>query len=199
MSSGIAGNLFGGVDIDPCLKFASVGVTERLSYGDEHRVAGKLGSNDGHYLYHIPGLTHHQQLRASAASLVWKERPDYTFANMASLRRPSQAISRPQQQSQQTTLRPPMPGDAVAKRDARKSKVGDKIKKRMSMRYAGPSEESSAYVPAMPTLPGQPTIDMMGPRHVLSVDMPGDNDDEMKPSASPVSTSLPLRTFSALV
>ncbi|KAL7421281.1 exocyst complex component exo84 [Cryptotrichosporon argae] len=56
---------------------------------------------------------------------------------MASLRRPSQAVNatRPPQQS---GPRPPLPSDAVdQRRDARKSRVGEKIKKRLSMRYFG--------------------------------------------------------------
>jgi hypothetical protein len=52
---------------------------------------------------------------------------------MTSLRRPSAAMPG-SRNVPGSTIRPPLPGDAVKKRDARKSKVGEKIKKRLSMR-----------------------------------------------------------------
>ncbi|WVQ84675.1 hypothetical protein IAT38_006830 [Cryptococcus sp. DSM 104549] len=72
---------------------------------------------------------------------------------MASLRRPSTAIPRGSGQTHiQSGPRPPLPtaGDNNQKR---KSKIGDKIKKRMSMRYGDGNDSFSA--PAVPLLPGQ--------------------------------------------
>ena len=94
---------------------------------------------------------------------------------MTSLRRPSQAIPR-SQPNPALTARPPQPGDPVAKRDARKSKVGDKIKKRMSMRYAGPSDMLSV----VPPLPGQTSSFLTSDpyQNVLSVDVPREMDDD---------------------
>ncbi|WVF65465.1 hypothetical protein IAT40_000193 [Kwoniella sp. CBS 6097] len=72
---------------------------------------------------------------------------------MASLRRPSAAIQRGQAHGpSHSGPRPPLPGDADKKKNARKSKVGDKIRKRMSMRYMG-TEQLTPAVP--PPLPGQ--------------------------------------------
>ncbi|OCF35643.1 exocyst complex component EXO84 [Kwoniella heveanensis BCC8398] len=72
---------------------------------------------------------------------------------MASLRRPSAAIQRGQAHGpSQSGPRPPLPGDDDKKKNARKSKVGDKIRKRMSMRYMG-AEQLTPAVP--PPLPGQ--------------------------------------------
>lgn len=85
---------------------------------------------------------------------------------MASLRRPSMAV-RPGQPP--PGVRPPIPETKEKKRDARKSRVGDAIKKRMSMRsvlphccgvatltlcrYAGPEQLFSSPAP----IPGQPS------------------------------------------
>nr|XP_018259262.1 exocyst complex component EXO84 [Kwoniella dejecticola CBS 10117]OBR81420.1 exocyst complex component EXO84 [Kwoniella dejecticola CBS 10117] len=72
---------------------------------------------------------------------------------MASLRRPSAAIPKGQggHGPIQSGPRPPMPGDHEKKRDARKSKVGDKIRKRMSMRYMGADQLPPSAVPPLPT------------------------------------------------
>ena len=70
---------------------------------------------------------------------------------MSSLRRPSQVLTKAQAQSVKESLRPPLPDDAVQKRDARKSKIGDRIKKRMSMRYAGTDDLLDQAVPPLPT------------------------------------------------
>jgi hypothetical protein len=78
---------------------------------------------------------------------------NHLSTNMASLRRPSLAIPKNEAPPIQSTARPPLPGDAIQKRDARKSKVGDKIKKRISMRYAGTEDYLSQG--SVPPLPGQ--------------------------------------------
>ena len=96
---------------------------------------------------------------------------------MASLRRPSAA---PRGQAAQVdSRRPPLPNNAQtqAKREARKSRVGDKIKKRMSMRYAGGSEDFTPNIPAVPGMPGRmiPPDQMFSfdpHQNVLHVDMP---------------------------
>ncbi|KAK6906113.1 hypothetical protein I203_100096 [Kwoniella mangroviensis CBS 8507] len=75
---------------------------------------------------------------------------------MASLRRPSAAIPKGQGDRGpiQSGPRPALPGDHDKKKDARKSKVGDKIRKRMSMRYMGNDQLPSESIPP---LPGQAT------------------------------------------
>lgn len=94
---------------------------------------------------------------------------------MASLRRPSQAIPRSQQQhphfAQQNdnTLRPPLPPNAAASAQKRKSRVGDKIKKRMSMRYAGTEDFLSS---APPPLPNQGTFLDQDPYQGITHDEP---------------------------
>ncbi|ORY33088.1 hypothetical protein BCR39DRAFT_521150 [Naematelia encephala] len=95
---------------------------------------------------------------------------------MASLRRPSQAIpggARPVSNS-----RPPLPSDAPSrKQDARKSKVGDKIRKRMSTRFAGANDVLSEP----PPLPGQPSSFLTRDPYqtVLDVDQPLIDDDDV--------------------
>ncbi|WRT69149.1 uncharacterized protein IL334_006133 [Kwoniella shivajii] len=71
---------------------------------------------------------------------------------MASLRRPSAAIQRGQGNHGpiQSGPRPPVPVEIDKKKDARKSKVGDKIRKRMSMRYMGTDQIPSGPVPPLP-------------------------------------------------
>nr|XP_019049686.1 exocyst complex component EXO84 [Kwoniella bestiolae CBS 10118]OCF28616.1 exocyst complex component EXO84 [Kwoniella bestiolae CBS 10118] len=71
---------------------------------------------------------------------------------MASLRRPSAAIHKTQNDRGpiQSGPRPPLPGDNDKKRDARKSKVGDKIRKRMSMRYMGTDQLPTENIPPLP-------------------------------------------------
>ncbi|KAJ7361385.1 nuclear mRNA splicing protein [Mycena albidolilacea] len=61
-------------------------------------------------------------------------------------------------QRQPTRLAKPngAPAPAPRPRDARKSRVDDKIKKRMSMRYADISSPADLGVPAMPPMPGLP-------------------------------------------
>jgi hypothetical protein len=59
-----------------------------------------------------------------------------TTSNMSSLRRPSQFISAgrgPQPLTKEVV--PAIPNEPERRKDARKSKVGDAIKRRMSMRY----------------------------------------------------------------
>ncbi|KAK8843984.1 hypothetical protein IAR55_006777 [Kwoniella newhampshirensis] len=98
---------------------------------------------------------------------------------MASLRRPSAAIPRGQGHASgplgSAPRPPPMPEDGGRKRDARKSKVGDKIKKRLSMRYVG-----EQYTPA-PPLPGQSdflTFDPYGGADFTPADNDNDNDND---------------------
>ncbi|ORX39188.1 hypothetical protein BD324DRAFT_618768 [Kockovaella imperatae] len=91
---------------------------------------------------------------------------------MTSLRRPSAAVGRPESQA----IDPRRPSNAPSNRDARKSRVGDKIKKRMSMRYAGGSEDYTPTIaPPVPGLPVQPgsLYPFGGYQNVLEVDMPG--------------------------
>lgn len=62
---------------------------------------------------------------------------------------------RPSEAPRKTAKRSPSKLSKQSSRDARKSRVDDKIKKRMSMRYAdisGPTELSP--IPAVPSLPG---------------------------------------------
>ncbi|WWC91120.1 uncharacterized protein L201_006061 [Kwoniella dendrophila CBS 6074] len=75
---------------------------------------------------------------------------------MASLRRPSAAIQKGQGNHGliQSGPRPPLPSDHEKKRDARKSTVGDKIRKRMSMRYMGTDQLPSEPIPPIP-IPGR--------------------------------------------
>ncbi|WWC73016.1 uncharacterized protein I206_106981 [Kwoniella pini CBS 10737] len=67
---------------------------------------------------------------------------------MASLRRPSAAI--PKGQGNDGGPRPPVPSMNEKKKDARKSKVGDKIRKRMSMRYMGNDQLPISTIPPLP-------------------------------------------------
>ncbi|RSH95179.1 exocyst complex component exo84 [Saitozyma podzolica] len=73
---------------------------------------------------------------------------------MASLRRPSQAIQpgRAVQQSSRPPI-PAVPSELERKRDVRKSKVDDAIKRRMSMRYAAPPDLSGFVTPPVPGRP----------------------------------------------
>lgn len=48
-------------------------------------------------------------------------------------------------------------GAAAPRRDPRKSRVDDKIKKRMSMRYADISSPTELNVPPIPAMPGVPS------------------------------------------
>ncbi|TFK68248.1 hypothetical protein BDN72DRAFT_769553 [Pluteus cervinus] len=81
---------------------------------------------------------------------------------MQSLRsRSSQAPSR--KNTTGTKLARPDAGPTPRPRDARKSRVDDKIKKRMSMRYAdisGPTD--LAVIPPMPSMPGLPSGGKLG-------------------------------------
>lgn len=92
-------------------------------------------------------------------------------------RRPSQADGRKQQRSAQgqgpgTGARPAQ-RSVSRTRDARKSKVDDRIKKRMSMRYADISGPTDAMgVPAVPSLPIG-----MGAGAILRTASPDEMDD----------------------
>ncbi|CAK5264323.1 unnamed protein product [Mycena citricolor] len=63
----------------------------------------------------------------------------------------------PTGKSQRQPARTPRPnGGATPRRDARKSRVDDKIKKRMSMRYADISSPGDLGIPSMPPIPALP-------------------------------------------
>ncbi|KAK4683859.1 exocyst complex component 8, partial [Tremellales sp. Uapishka_1] len=91
---------------------------------------------------------------------------------MASLRRPSAAI-KPGSGTSRQSASLPRPDDR--QRDARKSKVGEKIKKRLSMRYAG----NEPLLSVAPPLPGDPRSFLASDpyQNTLSVSQPGDEDD----------------------
>lgn len=67
-------------------------------------------------------------------------------------RRPSQSNKPTRQPSKLSKTAGPSPAKNKEK-DARKSRVDDRIKKRMSMRYADISEPTGANVPDMPAMP----------------------------------------------
>ena len=93
---------------------------------------------------------------------------------MASLRRPS-GVPRPESQALDHR-RPNVSHLAPIKQDARrKSRVGDKIKRRMSMRYADGAEDLTPVIqPPMPGMPNiQPGMTFPYGQNVLQVDMPG--------------------------
>ena len=91
---------------------------------------------------------------------------------MASLRRPSQLPSRTHGQPTQSNSKPPpLPENAVAKKDARKSRVGDRIKKRLSMRYVGADEFLNTT--AAPPVPGTNFLEN-DPYQGITYDEPGD-------------------------
>ncbi|KIR53424.1 exocyst complex component EXO84 [Cryptococcus gattii Ru294] len=87
---------------------------------------------------------------------------------MASLRRPSTAIPRgPAAVQFDRGTRPPLPSD---NKQNRMSKVGEKIKKRLSMRYGGNEAFSVA-----PPLPGAPDFLMADPYGHLDIETPGED------------------------
>lgn len=87
---------------------------------------------------------------------------------MASLRRPSTAIPRgPASVQFDRGARPPLPNDNKQKR---MSKVGEKIKKRLSMRYGG---NESFSVP--PPLPGASDFLTADPYGGLDIETPGED------------------------
>ncbi|EIW66056.1 hypothetical protein TREMEDRAFT_41093 [Tremella mesenterica DSM 1558] len=94
---------------------------------------------------------------------------------MTSLRRPSAAVRAPPPPQ---GSRPPADNDR--RRDARKSKVGDAIKKRLSMRYV-PGDQLFTPPPPLPGQGGDFLSTDPYQRHVLQVDRPspglGDGDD----------------------
>lgn len=63
--------------------------------------------------------------------------------------RTRRASTKPPSKSQQRQLKKSQPGA----RDVRKSRVDDKIKKRMSMRYADISAPNVLDIPSVPSLP----------------------------------------------
>ncbi|TFY54472.1 hypothetical protein EVG20_g9690, partial [Dentipellis fragilis] len=72
---------------------------------------------------------------------------------MESLRNRNASVSSKSRPKTKVTKAPPPPRSAKPSKDARKSRVDDKIKKRMSMRYADISAPTGASVPAVPTVP----------------------------------------------
>ncbi|KIR29156.1 exocyst complex component EXO84 [Cryptococcus deuterogattii 99/473] len=87
---------------------------------------------------------------------------------MASLRRPSTAIPRgPAAVQYDRGTHPPLPSD---NKQNRMSKVGEKIKKRLSMRYGGNESFSVA-----PPLPGAPDFLMGDPYGGLDIATPGED------------------------
>lgn len=70
---------------------------------------------------------------------------------MQSLRTRKPSESRPKSAQRQGTVRKPNP--AVRDPDRRATRVGEKMKKRMSMRYADISGPTDALVPDVPSLP----------------------------------------------
>ncbi|KIR34166.1 exocyst complex component EXO84 [Cryptococcus deuterogattii MMRL2647] len=87
---------------------------------------------------------------------------------MASLRRPSTAIPRgPAAVQFDRGTHPPLPSD---NKQNRMSKVGEKIKKRLSMRYGGNESFSVA-----PPLPGAPDFLMADPYGGLDIATPGED------------------------
>lgn len=72
---------------------------------------------------------------------------------MQSLRRKDDASARPSQRQPGVSESPGRAKLRSAPKDTRKSRVGDKIKKRMSMRYADISEPIN--IPDVPSIPGR--------------------------------------------
>ena len=70
---------------------------------------------------------------------------------MQSLRTRKPSESRPKGSQRQGTIRKPNP--AARDPDRRATRVGEKMKKRMSMRYADISGPTDALVPDVPSLP----------------------------------------------
>ena len=70
---------------------------------------------------------------------------------MQSLRSRKPSESRPKSTQRQGTIRAPKP--AARNADRRATRVGEKMKKRMSMRYADISAPTDASVPDVPAIP----------------------------------------------
>jgi hypothetical protein len=84
---------------------------------------------------------------------------------MASLRRPSAAIPGSKNQPQSVRVRPPLPENAIKRKDARRSKVGEKIRNRLSTRFVPgvrvvgiSSSLSFRYADASPTVSTPPPM-----------------------------------------